>query len=481
MLYLIDSSARNLSGHNLEYLLRISETTKSPFVILGNKEISPDQKSNYRPTFEFATWDFGRFGFHRNKLSTKKAKESKTLRASKSLIITELLIEMSAQTLARFAGRFLLLLLRYSKQSRYFHRDLVKGLCNIEQGATILFSTTNTRELVGIYQWTRDFPVQEYPISVILRRPLLDLRSYLEVPFILFDAIIYISAVRALRNRARFFADTPGLAARLSNRILQTIRQIPALGFDLEISTPKGPRKIAIAPNSRIETRFSAQYLTSIPELIDRKEINLDSKSYRKLLMTTKTIVLPYDPLRYRTRSSGIFAEALTLGIFTIVPTGTSLSRELSKLNSKVLPTPDYIVDLAVGDQMDLGQFGRDDVIITLSGNFFGTFVLEISEGDGNTKISIHDFFGSDCLDSFIIRPSEQTLMSFKLAHMFLRGEGKLNIRVNKVTNSLFGIPYLEGEVLEAAEISKLVTFSPRYLDLVSEHSPKSICRYLGI
>ena len=172
MLYLIDSSARNLSGHNLEYLLRISETTKSPFLILGNKEISPDQKSNYRPTFEFATWDFGRFGFHRNKLITKKAKEPKTLRASKSLIVTELLIEMSAQTLARFAGRFLLLLVRYSKQSRYFHRDLVKGLCDIEQGATILFSTTNTRELVGIYQWTRDFPAQEYPISVILRRPL---------------------------------------------------------------------------------------------------------------------------------------------------------------------------------------------------------------------------------------------------------------------------------------------------------------------
>ncbi len=480
MLYLIDSSARNSSGHNLEYLLRISKAVKHPFLILGNKELRPDENSNYRPTFEFATWDFGRFGFHRNKLRPKKAKESKTLRASRSLIITEALIEKLAQMLGRFVGSYLLLIVRYSKQSRCFHRDLNKGLSDIKPGSSILISTTNTRELVAIYQWAKYFPSQEYPISIILRRPLLDLRSYFEVPLILFDAIIYISAIRALGNKIRFFADTPGLAALLSDRILEPIRQIPALGFDLEINIPKGPQKIAIAPNSRTETRFSAQYLTSIPELFDAKDINLDSKSYRKLLMTTKSIVLPYDPLRYRTRSSGIFAEALTLGILAIVPTGTSLSRELSKMNSQVLPIPDYIVDLAVGDQMELSQFCHEDVIITLSGNFLGPFLLEITDGDENTRMSIHDFFESDCLDSFIIRPTEHTLMSFKVAYMSFRRAGKLNIKVNKVTNSLFGIPYLEEEVRKASEISKLVSFSPRYQDQISEHTPKTICRYLG-
>lgn len=481
MLYLIDSSARNASGHNLEYLLRISKTAKSQFLILGNKELEPDNNSNYRPTFEFATWDFGRFGFHRKKLRPKKTRESKTLRASRSLIITEVLIEKLAQRLGRIAGSHLLLVVRYSKQSRCFHRDLSKGLRDIGPGSSILVSTTNARELVAICRWVKDSRAQEYPISIILRRPLLDLRSYFEVPLILFDAIIYISAIRALRNKVHFFADTPGLATRLSNRVLEIVRQVPALGFDLEIETQKGPRVIAIAPNSRTETRFSDQCLTSIPELINMKEINLDSKSYRKLLLTTKSIVLPYDPLRYRTRSSGIFAEALTLGILTIVPTGTSLSRELSKLNSKVLPTPDYIIDLSVGDRLELGQFGRDDLIITLSGNFVGPLVLKISDGNENTKSSIHDFFGSDCIDSFIIRPTEHTLMSFQLAHMFFRGEDKLNIKVNKITNSLFGIPYLEGELLKASEISKLVTFSRRYQDLISEHTPKSICRYLGI
>jgi hypothetical protein len=239
--------------------------------------------------------------------------------------------------------------------------------------------------------------------------------------------------------------------------------------------------EFAIAPNSRPETRFSAQDLTSIPELSSSIEGNLDSKSYRDLLSTTKSIVLPYDPLRYRSRSSGIFAEALTLGILPIVPTGTSMSREIAHLNSNTLPTPESMIEMKIGGQIDLGIYNREDLLITLQASFCGSMVLEIAEGSEGIRRSIHDFFEPECLDMFYIKPSQHTVISFKLDRFIYSPDHRLTIKVNKIEKSLFGVPYLEGDLPMVLALLKRVTFCRRLQATVNEHSPKSICNRLEI
>ena len=481
MLYLIDASARNSLGHNLEYLERISLEVKSHFLILGNRELKSNGDSNYRPTFEFATWDFGRFGHRRKRIKPRAAQSSKTLRSSRALLITEKFIEISAKALARIAGRFVLFAVGHTKQSRCFHRDLTRGLFGIKPFSTILVSTTNARELVGLNKWTQNLPIQGYSISVILRRPLLDLRSLIEVPLIFIDALIYISAIQELANRVRFLADTPGLAARLSKRTAEKIEHIPTLGFEIQIDRPKGPMEFALAPNSRPETRYSVHDLTSIPKLSALTTVNLDSKGYRELLSTTKSIVLPYDPLRYRSRSSGIFAEALTLGILPIVPTGTSMSQEIAKLNSKILPPPELVMELKVGGVIDFRLFEQEYLLITLEGNFCGSIVLEISESNGGIKRSTHDFFESESIDSFLIRPTKQTLMTFKMDRILFPRDHSLNIKVNRIGSSLFGAPYLEGDLLEVLSLIDTISFHSEAEFEIREHSPRSICSVLKI
>ena len=480
MLYLIDSTAKNSLGHNLEYLERVSSVVKSQFLILGNKELNSAGSSSYRPTFEFATWDFGRFGFRR-KLKSKVVQGSKTLRSSRALIVTEKFIEKSAECTPGIVGRFVLFVVGYTKQTRYFHKDLTKGLCDVTSSSTILVSTTNARELVGLSKWAHNFPIEGFPISVILRRSLLDLRSYFEIPFLYMDSLIYISAIRQLENRVRFFADTPGLAAQLSKRTSVTIEHIPALGFEIQKSNPTGHLQIAIAPNSRSETRFSREDLKSIPQLSTAAKVSLDSQSYRDLLSTTKSIVLPYDPLRYRLRSSGIFAEALTLGILPIVPTGTSMSREIARLNSEILPSPVFIMELKLGGEIDFGVFRGEDLLITLEGNFSGSIVLEITEGNGAIKRSTHDFLESGSIDSFLIRPTKQTVMSFKMDRIFSQRYHTLNIKVNRIGDSLFGAPYLEGNLTGVLSLLKKVTFFSGHQAMIKEHSPKSIARCLEL
>lgn len=481
MLYLIDSSAKNSIGHNLEYLERVSSVVKSQFLILGNKELNSAGSPSYRPTFEFATWDFGRFGFRRSKLKSQVAQGSKTLRSSRASIITEKFIEKSADFTARIVGRLVVFVVGYTKQTRCFHRDLTKGLCEVTSSSVILVSTTNARELVGLNKWGHNFPIDGLPISVILRRPLLDLRSYFEIPFLYIDALIYISAIRELDNKVRFFADTPSLAAQLSKRTSVTIEHIPTLGFEIQKSELKRPLQFAIAPNSRVETRFSTEDLTSIPELSASAKVCIDSKSYRELLSRTKSIVLPYDPLRYRLRSSGIFAEALTLGILPIVPTGTSMSREIARLNSKILPTPVFIMELKVGSEIDFGVFGQDDLLITIEGNFLASIVLEISDNNSVTRRSTHDFFEAGSIDSFLIRPTKQTVLSFKMDRIFFQRDHALNIKVNRIGSSLFGAPYLEGDLSGVFSLLNQVVFYSGDQATIKEHSPKSIARCLEI
>jgi hypothetical protein len=481
MLYLIDSSAKNSLGHNLEYLERLSSYAKSEFLILGNRELTSSGDSRYRPTFEFGTWDFGRFGINKKDSKRQENQHSQTLRSSKTLLVIEKLVEILAVSVARYLGKSVLFIVSFSKQSRSFHRDIANGLAEIDHMSTLLISTANARELLGLHRWLKFSATNTQTIQVILRRPILDLRAMIEIPFMFFDALVHIAAILELANKVRFIADTPGLAARISNRTGVTIDEITAMGFEPHLNISTGQLGVAIAPNSRLETRYALQGSASIQDLSNMAQVSLDSNSYRKLLSTTRSLVMPYDPLRYRSRSSGIFAEALTLGILPIVPTGTSMSREIAKLNSKILCRPELVIELEIGTRFDLSEFIETDVVITFKANFSGPIILEISDTEMGVRKSTHDFFELGAQDSFLISPTKLTFLSFKSDKIFGKPSASLSVTVHKVVDRLFGACYLEGNLLNVVSITKAVSFYGSHELMSDSHSPQAVCKALGI
>jgi hypothetical protein len=481
MLYLIDSSAKNFIGHNLEYLQRISSLAKSDFVILGNKGLNPEENQRFHPTFEFGTWDFGRFGFLKRSSKQDSSKSSQTLRASKALITTERFVEIISAFVASHLHRLILFVTRFSKQSRSYHRDLTQSLTKMSDQSILIISTANARELVGLNQWIKHSTPNRYPISVILRLPILDLRSFLEIPLLLIDALVYLSAIKKLAQKVKFYADTPGLAAKISAHSGEVIRFIPAMGFKQERNNLKGLIEVAVAPNSRVETRYVDEGLSSVTDLSSSVKGEIDSSSYRQLLLSTRSMILPYDPLRYRFRSSGVFAELLTLGIFPIVPTGTSMSREVTDLNSKILSRPEFVAELKVGSEMDLRQFDEEDLIITLEANFAGSIVLDISDKLSENRKFAFDFFESGSKDSFLYYGTKQGLFSFKTDRFFFSANTGLKISVNRIPPTLFGACYLEGDIHSTISGVKKIDFHDQNSSLIRDHSPESICERLGI
>jgi hypothetical protein len=481
MLYLIDSSAKHFFGHNLEYLKRISLCAKSQSIILGNRDLDSRGDSRCRPTFEFGTWDFGRFGLQRKKFNGKEYRHSKTLRSSKSTLVAEEIIEKTASVVAKCIGRQILLLVAFSKQSRCYFRDITEGLAESGHSSTLLVSTANARELLGLRRWLGFAGSTKSKVTVILRRPIVDLHAIPEIPLIFFDAVIQIALLRDLARNVNFVADTPALAASITRRTGVTVTEVPAMGFEVVLKNLTSQFDVAVAPNSRQETRYSFNSSTIVPDLGQIKGANLDSSSYRQLLLTTRSLVLPYDPLRYRLRSSGIFAEALTLGILPIVPTGTSMSREITKLNSTILPKSEYCYNLKVGDRLDLSQFGEENFLMTLEPEVAGSYVLEFSDSASNTMKSTCDFFISDSKDSFFFQSTDQVFFSFSTRKKLLKDERALRISVHKIPSRLFGACYFENGLERALIITKDMEFSGSDNSLIRTHSPASICKSLGI
>jgi len=60
----------------------------------------------------------------------------------------------------------------------------------------------------------------------------------------------------------------------------------------------------------------------------------MDEDAYRAFLQNADAIVLPYDPVRYRARGSGVFYEALALGKPTVLPAKTWMADEANRLNA---------------------------------------------------------------------------------------------------------------------------------------------------
>jgi hypothetical protein len=120
-----------------------------------------------------------------------------------------------------------------------------------------------------------------------------------------------------------------------------------------------------VAPHSASEPRIKKSQVL-LRELAQRapgrvilKEMPLDQQEYASLLLGCDAVLIPYDPVAYRLRSSGILAQGAIAGKFLIYPSGTSLSDQvppllkneyqhvreipaiLSRLASSEIPEPD--------------------------------------------------------------------------------------------------------------------------------------------
>jgi hypothetical protein len=78
--------------------------------------------------------------------------------------------------------------------------------------------------------------------------------------------------------------------------------------------------------------RRSVERLRSISSASNGRLVILDGDLsedvYYQTLMSSRAVLLPYDPVAYKFRSSGIFAQAMALGKFAVVPMGSAFAEE---------------------------------------------------------------------------------------------------------------------------------------------------------
>ena len=236
------------------------------------------------------------------------------------------------------------------------------------------------------------------------------------------------------------------------------------MGFEPENQNIEKTVAVALAPNSRPETILGIDKSSSISELYEGKKSNLNSRQYRDLIASTKSLVLPYDPLRYRARSSGVFAEALTLGILPIVPTGTSMSREISELNGKDFPGPLHTISEKINTKISMNHFAGERFLVEIVTNFTGSVILEVTDRTKSVK-SVHDFFEDGATDSFLIEFDTDTFFCFKTDRLLFNFNRMVTIRLHRISDALNGVPYLQGDLPNALTLASKLRF----------HKPKKI------
>lgn len=95
------------------------------------------------------------------------------------------------------------------------------------------------------------------------------------------------------------------------------------INFFIQSNPASAAEKEAIAAAKEIES----MHLCNVTQVFEP----LSEEEYRDRLSASDLILLPYDAAAYRNRSSGIFAEAIALGIPVIVPDGTWMSSQMRR------------------------------------------------------------------------------------------------------------------------------------------------------
>jgi len=166
---------------------------------------------------------------------------------------------------------------------------------------------TDTAELKREYDELSPFIFCEIPIPVAIRRsPRRDSSGQAGKKI----TITYVGAIRRERGFQLLPKLAEHLALRKADRAIHLVVQ--AGGLD-KVDDPQVQMVLS-----------TLERYTGTVEIVRG---SLSPDRYSELLQAADLILLPYDASRYVARSSGVLAEALSIGCPTVVPDGTWMSR----------------------------------------------------------------------------------------------------------------------------------------------------------
>jgi glycosyltransferase involved in cell wall biosynthesis len=256
-----------------------------------------------------------------------------------------------------------------------FGRDLAKALNAIGPGAILLVHTITAARLATLEAALPAAAIDR--LLIILRHSPVEMDQL--DPASLPVAMVLTRLAHHFGDRFQLFADTPGLAALFAPLVPSPVGvvPIPVLVPPVRTSPPSAPPRVLYAGVARAEKGFAR-----LPELVsalrgrahfviqsgplpastdplvrqahrilrakDRCDLELIEKSlshddYLALLASADLIVLPYDAGAYGERSSGILAEALALGIPTVLPGGGWMAFVAGSSRCVTFPTPEML------------------------------------------------------------------------------------------------------------------------------------------
>src|SRR5439155_22902188 len=89
-------------------------------------------------------------------------------------------------------------------------------------------------------------------------------------------------------------------------------------------------------PGGEPGIRAARDLLSTFPNINLRREA-ITEEEYNQYLLSSDLILLPYQPERYVSRTSGILAEAICAGVPAIVPQGTWLAEQVRRHGAGVI------------------------------------------------------------------------------------------------------------------------------------------------
>jgi glycosyltransferase involved in cell wall biosynthesis len=278
-------------------------------------------------------------------------------------------------------------------QPETFKESLSKVLKELQVSAEdeILIHTIGIRQVEGIYHYLKPQSLEKIPrFHILLRRDIDDPLVANAEGMGLKGCLNGFTDAKLWPNKVRFYTDTKELLARYNSLSSVKLIQVPVPFQTEKLSIlPKKeldqPIHIVYLGDARYEKgyhhlpsilqylwneylgkdkiKFTVQSCFSIKGgegdiLLARLQLEqypsdkvrlikevMSTEDYYKLLLSADIVILPYNKISYRYRTSGVLTESLAAGKPVIVPNDTWLGRQVDPSRGKVYDDPNEIGD----------------------------------------------------------------------------------------------------------------------------------------
>jgi len=258
--------------------------------------------------------------------------------------------------------------------------DGVQHQEQISENDVLFFPYVNLAEVMGLARWRRQSQIT--PRSVLLFRRDLDEQGVDAAVGPRAGAVLLRQALADLfacpgSDRIRLFTDSDNLTeeygqalgrrfqtapipvdpelfqARLKHsgsitllylgdaRTEKGYAVLPQIATALKTDLSSGRVRMILQSNFNVPggepgIRAAREFLSTLPNITLLHEAVMDDE-YNKYLLSADLILLPYQPERYISRTSGILAEAICAGLPAVVPQGTWLSDQVRRRGAGVV------------------------------------------------------------------------------------------------------------------------------------------------